>query len=293
VVGRGALTDAFRSSWRGEEPPDEAVEEEALAALVAGARAAWPALAPQRDPAAFVAYVAARLPGKKAWREELARTSIDELFLAFTCGAGDARAFTLLDERYLAEVPRYVAHLDRSPAFADEVRQSLRERLLLGSPPKIGEYAGKGPLGGWLRVAALRIALNARRGRARKETPLEGVEKGVAATADPELDVLRARYAGAVQRALEATVQALPVDQRNVLRTHYLDDLSIDRIAAVHGVHRSTAARWITEARAAIVEETKRRLAAELGARQSEIGSIVALVQSQLAMSLRSLLPPE
>jgi RNA polymerase sigma-70 factor (ECF subfamily) len=74
---------------------------------------------------------------------------------------------------------------------------------------------------------------------------------------------------------------------------HYLDDLSIDRIAAVHGVHRSTAARWIAEARQAIVEDTKLRVAAELGARQSEIGSIVALVQSQLAMSMRSLLPPD
>jgi RNA polymerase sigma-70 factor (ECF subfamily) len=293
-VDRGSLARAFRSSWRGEATPDEdAALDAALGAALERARTAWPDLS--LDDTTFVTHLAARLAAKAPWREELAKTAIEELFLACACYVGETRALATLDARFLDAVPRYVAHLDRSPAFAEDVRQALREKLLLGpgGAAKIGEYAGRGPLGGWLRVAAIRTGLNARRGRARADAPTAELGETEAAPGHPEVDLLRARYAGAVQHALEVTVRALPVDQRNVLRMHYLDDLSIDRVAAVYGVHRSTAARWIADAREAILAETMRRLGEELAATGSEIRSIVALVQSQLDMSLRALLPTE
>jgi hypothetical protein len=43
--------------------------------------------------------------------------------------------------------------------MADELRQTLRVRLLAGPSPKIASYKGSGPLSGWVRVVATRIAL--------------------------------------------------------------------------------------------------------------------------------------
>jgi RNA polymerase sigma-70 factor, ECF subfamily len=107
---------------------------------------------------------------------------------------------------------------------------------------------------------------------------------------DPEIDLLKARYADDVKAALESTLADLPRDARNILRMHYLDELSIDQNASLHDVHRSTAARWIAEARRSILLETKRRLRARLRLTTSEASSLFALGRSELHVSLRALL---
>jgi RNA polymerase sigma-70 factor (ECF subfamily) len=144
-----------------------------------------------------------------------------------------------------------------------------------------------------VRVSAIRTALNARRSaerdRPRPELEIE-VEIGTALPTDPELALLKAKYAGVVQGALEETLKSLDTDRRNVLRMHYFDDLSIDEIGLAYGVHRSTAARWIAQAREGIVDETKRRLRERIATSPSEISAILELVQSRLDVSLRTLL---
>jgi RNA polymerase sigma-70 factor (ECF subfamily) len=63
-----------------------------------------------------------------------------------------------------------VARVDRSPELRDEVRQILWQRLFVGTgaaAPRILSYAGRGPLAGWVAVAAQRIALDLRRDAAR------------------------------------------------------------------------------------------------------------------------------
>jgi RNA polymerase sigma-70 factor (ECF subfamily) len=286
------LAEAFRSRWTGAvapEPEDDDALEAALGAMVERGRAAWPRIALAET--AFVEHVASRLAGEAMWSSELAELKVEDLYLAFACFRGDAHAVAAFDATFLAEVPRYVARLRPSADFVDELRQALRLRLLVGvggGAAKIGEYAGRGPLGGWVRVTAIRTALNMQRSGIQHEP---AAAPPVVPAGTPELDLLRARYATEVGRALETTIRGLTVDQRNVLRMHYLDGLSIDAIAAVYGVHRSTSARWITETRDAIVDETKRRLKEVLALTGSEVSSILALVQSQLEISLRGALP--
>src|SRR5262249_39146452 len=79
----------------------------------------------------FAAYAAERLPRAGA------EPKLADLSLACACARGDARALAVFDATVLREVPRYVAHVDASPAFADDVCQRLRERLFVANPPKI------------------------------------------------------------------------------------------------------------------------------------------------------------
>jgi RNA polymerase sigma-70 factor (ECF subfamily) len=143
-----------------------------------------------------------------------------------------------------------------------------------------------------VRVATIRIALNLKREAAR-QTEREhawGAQEFLAPTRDPELNLLRDRCGTYVRDALEAALAALDRDARNVLRMHYLDGLPSDDIAVAYGVHRATAARWIQQARSAIVSETRRRLRERLQLPPSQLDSILLLVQSAMDVSLRRLL---
>jgi RNA polymerase sigma-70 factor (ECF subfamily) len=102
----------------------------------------------------------------------------------------------------------------------------------------------------------------------------------------PEVALLKARYAGAFQRALDQALAELTVRERNLLRLHFVDGMSVDKLGVAYNVHRATAARWIRAARDGLMDRVRARLRAELRLPVSEIDSLVALVQSQLEVSL-------
>src|SRR4051794_2312440 len=94
--------------------------------LVGQARAAYPQFAV--DPGAFARHLAAcSASGGSAPKH------CEEVYLAFACAAGDRGALALFERRYLSQVAHYVAHLHAQASFIDEVRQRLRERMLVGS----------------------------------------------------------------------------------------------------------------------------------------------------------------
>jgi RNA polymerase sigma-70 factor (ECF subfamily) len=71
-----------------------------------------------------------------------------------------------------------------------------------------------------------------------------------------------------------------------------LDRLGIDRIGALHGVHRATAARWIAHARKALIEGIRRRLQDRLGIDGKELDRTLRQLASRIELSLRWLLTP-
>lgn len=253
----------------------------------ARAQASWPGV--EVDPVLFLRHAAARNAGEL---DALAEVHWEDLYAAFACLSGSRAAHQLVDTRLLGDVARYVSQIDTSAAFADEVRQRLRERLFTGQAPKIDDYTGRGPIGGWLRVAAVRTALNHRRERMRSDRREEEAFEGdlFPAVRDPELEYLRARYAKDVKEVFGTVLTTLTADQRNVLRMHYLDSLTLEEIGVAYGVHRATAARWIQQAREAILALTRERLGGQLKMTPAELDSVIALVQTGLESSLRRLL---
>ena len=98
-----------------------------------------------------------------------------DMFLAAACAAGDADALSILESGPLREIPAFVARIDTQPDFAAEVAQTVRQKLLVapapGQPAKIAEYRGAGPLGGWIRVIAVRVALDLKRAQSSPGSP--------------------------------------------------------------------------------------------------------------------------
>jgi RNA polymerase sigma-70 factor (ECF subfamily) len=171
----------------------------------------------------------------------------------------------------------------------------LAEKLLVagadGRVPAIADYGGRAPLSAWLRVAAIRAALNLRRGKANQVEPDHDRElAGLAGADDVALDAIRARYRPAFEAALARALAELPVRDRTLLRLRWIEGVGLEQLATMYGVHRATVTRWLADCRAQLAERARAILADELGATSRELDSLAELVRSQLHISVVRLL---
>lgn len=262
-----------RARW-----PESKLRDEQLAAAVARG------IATQRDPAGA-----------------LARLRVEDLFLAQWCATGDPRAITEFERVHRADVDGVLARFRKLAITSDELRQTLRIKLFVassGKPPRIADYSGFGFLQNWLRVTALRALLDvARRERTRKlEELLADDDLLGLPVLGPDLSavVSREQVSHAIKAAFAQAVMALAPRQRNFLRHAHVDALTLDQIAALYGIHRATVARTLAQARAELVDATRRELATQLGVAGESLDSVVAAADSRLDLSLsRVLRAPE
>ncbi|WP_224244051.1 sigma-70 family RNA polymerase sigma factor [Hyalangium gracile] len=252
----------------------------ALEALAAHAQAVFPDFNVGRE--AFLRFLAERPEG---------HSHSAELYLAFACVQGDAAALEEFERRLEGLVGAAITHLRPSRAFVDEVRQRLRQKLLLaqpGSPPKLLEYGGRGSLTQWLRAVALREALNQLARQQARPAPdsLEAIAEMRAPGPDPELALLKRRYAPEFKASLEAALRDLPPRERNFLRLFFIEGLTVEQIARMDGTHKSTVSRRMASARESVLAEMRRQLQERLELSMSELDSLMGQLRSQLDLSL-------
>ncbi|MFO0598023.1 MAG: transcriptional regulator [Myxococcaceae bacterium] len=254
---------------------------DALVTVISTARAQWPGVG--LDDHDFAAFLAARTAGP------LEQVRGSELFVAWAALQRDPAALAALDGQFISKIDKAVASIDANPAFIDEVRQLVRERLLIGERPRLLEYSGQGSLAGWVRTVALRLALNHRSNG--REVSDEGLMDVVAHSGrNVELDFVRAQHRAAFTAAFQEALAALDSRSRNLLRLSYVDRLSIDQLGTMYGTHRSTAARWLAAARDELVQATHRRISERLKLTESDVQSLVGDLQSHLEVSVNRLL---
>jgi RNA polymerase sigma-70 factor (ECF subfamily) len=271
-------------------PPDADALEATLRRALDDARAAWPAVA--LPPEEFVRQLAARVA--RGGLADLATLQAADLYIACACAAGVPGALPALEARYfgILDVALRRMRLEVAP---DDVKQELRLRLFVsdgGATPRIDQYNGKGDLASWLRVSATRVALRlARRRRPDAPTDAERLSELAVRDVEPELRHLRATLRPIVREAFAAALAALDERQRTLLSHHYVDALPTDRIGAIYGVHRATAARWVVQARAALLGGLRERVAHRLDSDVDEVDSLLRYVKSHLDLTLSRLLP--
>jgi RNA polymerase sigma-70 factor (ECF subfamily) len=286
VSGDRALASVFASHWSGSPSKLSPELEEALAVACGGARVVWPAL--DLDDEAFVRHLAERVPTDADPALALSRLHLSDLFLACACVRRDPRAVAAFTDRYLAKTSIYLQHMNLLPAAVDEVRQILGEQLLAGG--RLEDYAGRGALESWARIAAIRIALNQTRGEGRHREALRRFADESPASRDPELDFLKHRHRADFEAAFREAIACLSVQDRSLLRLRFLDGLGLAEIAAILGVHRSTVVRWLGSAETAVCDGTRRILRDRLRLHPSECDSLLYLLSSRLELTLHSLL---
>lgn len=239
------------------------------------------------DALVFARYLGERVEGDDL-AADVAGLHTQDLLLSCACVDGDDAAIRAFEREYMSTVPAMVSRLQPPATVVDDMRQNLRDRLLVASgdrPPAIARYAGRGALAGWLKVVAVRetMALLKRRG---PEAADDEVALLSAPGHDPEFDLMRDRYGDAFRAAFKTALLALSPRDRDVLRGHLVERLSIDQIGSLHGVHRATAARWLVSIRDGLYEATTAELTRKLDIEPAECESILRLIRSQLHVTV-------
>ena len=268
---------------------EPAVLETRLQEIVDQSVRAWPELA--IDPARLVVHLAHVVGDDVA--QGLADLFVEDFALGLACVDNRAGALTEVERLCGAAIDAAVARIDRSPELRDEVRQTLWQRLFVGTSsqaPRILSYAGRGPLAGWTAVAAQRIALDLRRAatRAAGSDPL--ADELLPSDQHPEVDYLRNRYKAEFEAAVRDALAALPDRDRLLLRLTTVSGLSHEQIAGVYKVNQSTVSRWIARARAEVLETTERTVCGKLGVRRDEFMSLAGLLVSRIDLSISRVL---
>jgi RNA polymerase sigma-70 factor (ECF subfamily) len=267
---------------------DTRAVDKVLANAIREATQRWPSVRLTHDD--YAAYVAARIGSGEDPGEQLASRHLDDLFLAFGCSIGDEAAIAAFDQGVLRDLPRALRRGDLDQAHLDDTRQQVATKLLArtgATPPAIVQYSGRGSLRSWVRVIAIRESGRLLAGQAHErpvgdDALFDAVAHGVVPSESP----LKEAYRLSFKRAFEESLAALSIHDRLLLRQHFLDELSIDRLATLHDVHRATAARWIAKLVERLLADTRSRLETELKLEPEELDSVLRLIQSCLDASI-------
>jgi RNA polymerase sigma-70 factor (ECF subfamily) len=243
------------------------------------------------EPELFAAYLADRLKDEDGLGA-LSKLRTDDLYLACACCLGDDAALTLLETTYIDDISKGVEQFDRN--LKDEVLQMLRTKLLTaesGSVPRIANYSGRGSLRGWLRVSAMRIAIDLSKKTAREVELVDEYDVGKDAGAD--VVYLKERCREPFKAAFQEAMESLSPEDRTLLKMTVIDGLTTIDLGKLYRVHRTTAARWVSRARDNLARRTKNILRQKLNVHKSELESIIDLVRSRIDLSLERILASE
>lgn len=203
-----------------------------------------------------------------------------EVVLVCAVLAGVRQALEVLELEYLEPLLRSLSQRWERDVV-DDALQAMRERLLVGGSPALREWPARDRLERWLRVCAVREVMSARRERPQL-TPEPAI---MSAGGD-----LSHRHREALEHALKTAVEQLEPAQRGILKLHLLENVSVESIAALHGVSRATMTRWLAAARDSLAEGLRAEGRERLDVGDRTLDSLARPLLDQLEVSLAGLL---
>jgi RNA polymerase sigma-70 factor (ECF subfamily) len=273
------------------DPPRRARLSRDLETAWQAARRSWPGIDLASEE--FAAFLAARLPGVEPVEDELPRLHAVDLYLACACENGNDAAQKALEGMCREAAADALRGQDPSGALSAEVAQGLLSRLLFGGASgagKIGQYQGRSAMKAFLRVAAVREALNLRRARRRERPLAEDLLLRLVSEEDPELALWKERYRKEFKQAFQQVLGSLSPRDRNLLSHQVIENLSLDQIGAMYHVNRSTVCRWLQAIRDRLRQDTRAVLAERFSVDVQDVDSILRLVLSRIDASLERVL---
>jgi len=216
----------------------------------------------------------------------------DDFELAMRAVAGDASAIADVERMLAPVVKGTFASMNLQGFDEQEALQLVREHLFVGrggGAGKIGEYAGRGKLKSWLRVVVARVLLN-RAAAPAHERPAEQdvLERLLGAGNDVELAYMKAVYQDEFRAAFGDALRSLGARDRTLIRLAFLESLTIDELATLYRVHRSSAARWVVRAEQTLFSSIREKVKARLDIDEAEYESILRMVKSRLDFTFDS-----
>lgn len=212
----------------------------------------------------------------------------EECALAVAATQGSVAAQRRLETEYFARIPAFLASMKLGEAMVDDVAQDVRQKLLVGEPPKILSYVGRGSLAALIRVTATRTAISALR-KGKRETQELELDRAIGEL-DPERQHLKDHYRELFRESFATAVQTLEPRERNMLRLHFLQRVTLQQLASMYGIHRATVVRQLAAIREKIAKGTRGALKSHGAVGATDLESIVDLLKSRFDVSVEGLL---
>ncbi len=208
-----------------------------------------------------------------------------DLALVEACLRGSTAAVLELDRR-LMQLRGVAARFEGD---AEELLQQLRASLLTPPHPRLRDFGGRSTLASWLKASVVNLGLSRQR-QAERSGRLEA-SVGLLTACAPQSELVddaleRAETRERLRAALHTAMSRLSRESRLLLRQHHLDLLTLEQLAAHHQVHRATIARWLGQARAALIGHVETEL-------RERMDEVLGEVGSRTSLSLRRLLLDE
>jgi RNA polymerase sigma-70 factor (ECF subfamily) len=255
-----------------------------LDAIFSAGGAAFPAV--RLEHAAFLAHAGGRAIDPATITDD---NAVD-FFLAAACACGDEAGIRILSDQIRDQVRGAVQRIDANPAFIDDVLQALTVRLVIDDPPRIAEFEGRSSLRRWLGTAAMRLALNLKRGKANESHDELASQITDDLSGDGELDLVRGKYRELFEGAMRRAIAGLSHRDRALLRMSIVEHMGLDRVSRIYGCSRATAARWMVAARERALAAITRELRGETDLTETELSSLADALKSRVDVSLARLL---
>lgn len=216
-----------------------------------------------------------------------------DLYLCCACAEGSAAAHRTLRKELLTRVEAALRRAHSDEELVAESLHALEIKLLVGPRAKIACYAARGPLLGWLHMAARRAVLDQiTRFRARKPwlDSVFAVEEPRHHQPDPVLGILHTRYAASLLAAVETALAGLSHEELELMRQAHLEGATIETLGEAYAIHRSTAARRLQRVRQQMADAVRRELSRAFLLSDAEFDEIAAALREHLAPALSGLL---
>jgi RNA polymerase sigma-70 factor (ECF subfamily) len=280
-----SLVAAFVAALPAGEPEDVALPA-ALAAAIDRATLARPDVTV--TPEQLARYLAAHADDDRPPSQWLAARNLGDVRLACAIVHGDPAAQAAFERELVPALVTAARRVVRDDELARDVAAAVRTKLVLGdgAGPRIADYAGHGELAVWARVIVVRAAVDELRRRQREVPADDALWDAAAPGADPALATQKRESAAHVKAAFHAALARLTPRQRNLLRQHLLDGLTIDELGPMYRVHRVTAARRLAAARTDLWAETRRELRSTLAIDDAAIRALLDELRSTLDLSI-------
>jgi RNA polymerase sigma-70 factor (ECF subfamily) len=251
-------------------------------ALLAAGRAAWPEIVVD------VAALGAHLDRLEVSEADFALRARD-LFLGIACATNAAGAHAVFEREVLPAVDLALRRFRFDSATLAEVKQRVRVKLFCGDNPRIESYRGRGSLDSWIRMLAVRTALDMM-DAAPPAGAMDALADLVTADDTPEAAAIAHHDRPVFQAALERAFASLQPREKTLLRLYFIDQLGVEGIGAVYLVHKATVSRWLLAIRNRIIEELHRILSVDLRLSPSDLRSLTALCWDQVRLSASRIL---
>lgn len=277
---------AFIAALPGGDPADPALEA-ALASVLAQAAIDRPNVAVSDEHVA--GYLGAHADDEHLPSTWLGHRNLGDVRLACAIVHGDPGAIAIFERELVPALVVAANRVLRDDQLARDIAATTRTKLVLGTDPRgprIAEYGGHGELAVWVRVIVVRAAIDELRRRQREVPADDALWDAAAPNADPSLAMQRKEHATHVKAAFHVALARLTPRQRNLLRQHLLDGLSIDELGPMYRVHRVTVARWLTAARNDLWAETRKELRTTLAVDDDAIRRLLEEIRSTLDLSI-------